>query len=1471
MLFRSSRRPATVGSILSTSLKGQASKIKKHALDPGGLGGLAADINALCSDANKYAYADVNYGYNSFPTYSWTVNTITHEFGHLLGSQHTHACVWNTFNLTAIDGCGPTYGANYNPPIIYEGSCSGAPIPTGGGTIMSYCHLGAVGINFNNGFGSQPAARIQNRIENASCLGTSCASPLPPLCSQLPDLVIVAQTVTPLSVTAGNVITVNFAEDNNGTTGAPPNYVNFHLSPDNILTPGLNGDLYLDQFYVNQSIPPLSSSLAYNKQILIRSNTATGTYYIFFAADGTGIVNECDNTNNFATTIINVTAASCISPAISTEPSNKSVTAPNGTSFAISASGSNNSYQWQSNTGSGWSNFTNNSTYSGALTTTLTIISTTVSMSGYQYRCKVSSSCTTATVTSNAATLTVSTSSTTCNNDNACTPKTLPISSSCFSTSCSTVGATAPNPAIVYTSCSGTPYQNGRYDDDVWFSITPSSSNPVTIKVTPTSNLSNFDPVLGVYTGSCVTPTQTGCADVNSNGGAEQLIFTPIANTTYLIRVFGYGIGSAYSGNFDICVTAPGQSNPLPDLLITNASFSINSLCAGGNLDVSYGVTNNGSASANSSTVKYYLSSDNNYSANDVLLGTTTIGSISSNATISHIRNLVIPQTTGVGGWYILIIADANNDVAEGTNGEANNVFSNTIQIANCSGSADLAIHYNNYNPATVTPGTTVHVNYTYGNSGSIIAGHIHIGIYLSQDNTFDASTDEYVGNWFKGSLDPGQTATEFLNFTLPSCHQCGSYYVFLVIDYDNIVAESNENNNYDYFPIEITGCVTCNVSIPSTGLNFQSAGGTGNINVTTTQCCPWIATTNDNWITITNSSGTGNGTVNYSVSPCNSGGTKTGTLNVNGQPHQITQNCTELCNASQSFEWAAQAGSPTYSEYAYDLVVDATGNIYMTGSIQGSSSFGNGITLTTPSSAPDVFVSKHNALGQIQWAVNFGNTGQDQGTGIAKDNSGNIFVVGSFNNIITFGSTTLTSNGANNDAIFIVKLDPSNGSVIWANKINPTGSGFGVKIVIDNNDNIYLSGGGWFPFVAKYNTSGTQTLYHSYGYLTFNLSGIGYDNSSNIIISGNFSGTMTLGPITLTSISAYDGFVAKLDGNGNAIWAQQLSSSSTAQNTFNSVVVDAANNIYAIGNVNGTAIVGNITIPLSPGSKAIIIKFDQNGNPTWGKASIEGTQYPKKIVKGNDNNLYFSGYFGTSMKMDTTTIISSGSNDGFIVSMDDNGKVIWLKGFGSAQADEAYTIGLNNNSDVFVAGGFSGSVVYGNTTITSSGSIDIFLTKFKQCVPPNANVTYTGNLVLCPGQTMNLSTSYCSSNIYQWVLNNSEIGNANNPTYIATEPGSYKVKVSSFIGCETITDPVTISSSGVYTFIGNGNWDNPTNWNNNTIPPDVLPSCYEIIVDPQIGGECILNTPQTISPGAKITVQSGKVFRLLGNLTIQN
>jgi len=135
-----------------------------HLVEYQNYGGLASGFSGICpaNSDNSLCYSGLSgLSVPNVPIYSWNVMVVTHEMGHLMGSRHTHACVWNG-NSTAIDSCAGST----------EGGCPLPGIPPAGGTLMSYCHLQGVGINFNLGFGPQPTAVILNNIEaNGNCLG----------------------------------------------------------------------------------------------------------------------------------------------------------------------------------------------------------------------------------------------------------------------------------------------------------------------------------------------------------------------------------------------------------------------------------------------------------------------------------------------------------------------------------------------------------------------------------------------------------------------------------------------------------------------------------------------------------------------------------------------------------------------------------------------------------------------------------------------------------------------------------------------------------------------------------------------------------------------------------------------------------------------------------------------------------------------------------------------------------------------------------------------------------------------------------------------------------------------------------------------------------------------------------------------------------------------------------------------------
>lgn len=137
-------------------------------------GGLAYILDFdQCNRSYAYGYANIYATYNTVPTYSWDVEVMTHEMGHLMGSYHTHWCGWNT-------GAGGSCGAIDDCFAVEAGTncttCSATTVTTPSapagfmGTVMSYCYLrNGIGVNLSNGFGPLPQARIRSCVNAAAC------------------------------------------------------------------------------------------------------------------------------------------------------------------------------------------------------------------------------------------------------------------------------------------------------------------------------------------------------------------------------------------------------------------------------------------------------------------------------------------------------------------------------------------------------------------------------------------------------------------------------------------------------------------------------------------------------------------------------------------------------------------------------------------------------------------------------------------------------------------------------------------------------------------------------------------------------------------------------------------------------------------------------------------------------------------------------------------------------------------------------------------------------------------------------------------------------------------------------------------------------------------------------------------------------------------------------------------------------
>jgi hypothetical protein len=174
--------------------------------------------------------------------------------------------------------------------------------------------------------------------------------------------------------------------------------------------------------------------------------------------------------------------------------------------------------------------------------------------------------------------------------------------------------------------------------------------------------------------------------------------------------------------------------------------------------------------------------------------------------------------------------------------------------------------------------------------------------------------------------------------------------------------------------------------------------------------------------------------------------------------------------DATGNFSWAKRIGS-TSTDKAVASIVDASGNIQITGSYSGTVDFDPGATTTNLTSAglTDIFVCTLDASGNFLRAKTIGGTGNDAGNSIAAASSGSSYISGEYSGTVDFdpgaASVNLTSGGGKD--IFVMKfLAPCN--------ITSAGSQTNLNCNgICNGSATMIPSGGTSPYTYSWSPSG--------------------------------------------------------------------------------------------------------------------------------------------------------------------------------------------------------------------------------------------------------------------------------------------------------------------------------------------------------------------------------------------------------------
>lgn len=259
--------------------------------------------------------------------------------------------------------------------------------------------------------------------------------------------------------------------------------------------------------------------------------------------------------------------------------------------------------------------------------------------------------------------------------------------------------------------------------------------------------------------------------------------------------------------------------------------------------------------------------------------------------------------------------------------------------------------------------------------------------------------------------------------------------------------------------------------------------------------------------------------------------------------------------------------------------------------------------------------------------------------------------------------------------------------------------------------------------YIAKYSSTGSliwqKTFGGSYSDKAIDLA-IGTDQ--NILVTGQFFGTVSFGSITLTSsANSKDIFIVKLDPAGNVLWARK-EGGSLAENAYG-ITVDHQNNVILTGQFQGSATIANnnFTSAIDPNTNQssfdfFISKYDSNGTPLW---SLNGfAEYDDRglaVAVDNQNNIFFTGQFSKTLIFASNTYSNLGYNIGFLCKLNPAGQLQFFNQM-KAGMTNPYDLELNSDDDVVVTGDFLGNMNYydatGTHAIQNSFDKHIFILK---------------------------------------------------------------------------------------------------------------------------------------------------------------
>ena len=380
---------------------------------------------------------------------------------------------------------------------------------------------------------------------------------------------------------------------------------------------------------------------------------------------------------------------------------------------------------------------------------------------------------------------------------------------------------------------------------------------------------------------------------------------------------------------------------------------------------------------------------------------------------------------------------------------------------------------------------------------------------------------------------------------------------------------------------------------------------------------------------------------------------------------------------AGGTWQWAMKA-TGTGTDQGRGIASSSTGTVYVAGDF-ASNQFTLGSSVLTLGGVTDLVLAELSSSGTVQRVATTRGRGESEASALASDAAGNTYVVGNFRSEITLGNTTLNSLGSRD--IVVAKRAPD-GHYLWAVRAGGTEDDRSHGIAVDGSGNVYITG-----------------EYHSF--------------------TAGFGSTSLTGGVA-NSFTEANVFVAKLDAQGNWLWATQAGGSGyLSDDISNSIAVDGSGNACITGYFQGpSATFGSTTLTnrsgaTTRGSNLFVAKLAPGGSWLWAVSGGSGgttaiADHGAAVAVDGSGNVLVTGAFSRatavfgSITLSSTNAPSNSSREAFVAQLSPAGSWQWAVQAGGPRDDFGTGLAVDGSGNVYVSGSFNHNIIQ---TITSTST----------------------------------------------------------------------------------------------------------------------------------------------------------------------